>query len=388
MSQKAKTLVLDPDHFDINELQPAVDIIRKGGVIAYPTETVYGLGANICAKEAVERIFRLKKRDPQIRLPVLVSSIEEALQLCKDVPDYAQQLMHTYWPGAVTLVLRAADQVPEWIRSSENKVGLRISDHPVTNALIRQAGLPLVSTSANRSGEPPAVTAQEAAASFAADVDLVLDGGEARLRRPSTVIDVSGPSVKLLREGAVPFEQIMGTLRRAENAGEGKFRILFVCSGNSCRSPIAEGLLKKKLPEELQEKVVVESAGTLGLNGSPATEFAIQVAGQYGADISEHRSQGVSEELVKEADLIFAMAREHQRFLQLHFPEVRENVFLLRTFGREAEDKVSDSIEDPIGGGLEVYQKCAAVIDEELTRILPRLKALIQEKLGHSQTNP
>ena len=160
------------------------------------------------------------------------------------------------------------------------------------------------------------------------------------------------------------------------------FTILFVCSGNSCRSPIAEGLMRAKLLPDLRELVQVKSAGTLGLFGNPATNFAIEVAGNYGADIFGHRSQGLTDELVKEADIMFAMAPEHKTFLQGHYPEFRENVFLLKSFGRQPGEIDSERIEDPIGRNLAVYKKCAEILNDELNRILPRLTKLIEEKVG------
>ncbi|MFQ5602590.1 MAG: hypothetical protein ACE5HS_04920 [bacterium] len=159
------------------------------------------------------------------------------------------------------------------------------------------------------------------------------------------------------------------------------FNILFVCSGNSCRSPIAEGLLRIKIPPHLRDRVSVASAGTLGLYGNPATFFAIKVANDLGADIANHQSQGVTEDLLQDMDIIFAMAVEHQDYLQKNFTEFRENVFLLKAFARPTSDNFHESIEDPIGGSLAVYQECARIIDEELDRILPRLIQLSEEKL-------
>jgi len=162
---------------------------------------------------------------------------------------------------------------------------------------------------------------------------------------------------------------------------EKSFNILFVCSGNSCRTPMVEGLMKIKIPPEFQAQVSVASAGTLGIYDSPATPHAIEVVTALGADISEHRSQGVTEELMEEADLVFAMAIEHMDYLQRYYPHYRENVFLLRSFDRPRDERRDDSIDDPIGGRLGVYRKCAALINAELERILPRMSELFAEKL-------
>ena len=160
------------------------------------------------------------------------------------------------------------------------------------------------------------------------------------------------------------------------------FNILFVCSGNSCRTPMAEGLMKSKISVRFKSAVQVRSAGTLGINGNPATDFAIITAGKLGANITRHRSQGVTEKLVKESDLILAMASEHKDFLDKHYPGIRENVFLLRAFASDPKGKVNQDIADPIGGPLDHYRQCGELINSELQRILPRLNQLIKAKLN------
>ena len=164
---------------------------------------------------------------------------------------------------------------------------------------------------------------------------------------------------------------------------ENPFRVLFVCSGNSCRSPIAEGLLRMKLPSRLQTEVEIQSAGTLGINGMPATDHAISMVEELGSDIHGHRSQGVTHELISRTDLVLAMAGEHIAFLQRHFPSYRENFFLLRRFANDHPPADPD-IADPVGMSKAIYRNCAQLIAEELDRVLPAIVKMIQER-RHAQ---
>lgn len=142
---------------------------------------------------------------------------------------------------------------------------------------------------------------------------------------------------------------------------------------------MAEALLRAKLPEHLQDKADVASAGTLGIEGMPATNYAIRVTQDMGGRLTGHRSQGVNAELVENADLILAMANEHVDFLRRHYPAYRENFYLLKQFA-STEPLADPEIEDPIGASLAVYRECAQSIGDEIDRVLPALVHLIEAR--------
>jgi L-threonylcarbamoyladenylate synthase len=179
------------------DLNAAVLALARGGVIAFPTDTVYGLAASVRRPEAVRRIYRIKGR-PQDRRLILMAATAAELAGHVVIGHQAGQFMDRWWPGPLTLVVPG--------RKSEDTVGVRIPDHPLALELLRAAG-PLWTTSANRSGEPEALTAEEAAA--LPDLAGVLDGGRAPGGRPSTVLDLTGPEPVVLREGAIPAASLI-----------------------------------------------------------------------------------------------------------------------------------------------------------------------------------
>ncbi|HNY89906.1 MAG: Threonylcarbamoyl-AMP synthase [bacterium ADurb.Bin431] len=194
----------------INSKQPeddlisrAVRILRKDGVIGYPTETVYGIGSNIFSAAAVDRIYNLKSRDRSKALIVIAADIIQVGDLVEEIPEAAERLMENFWPGPLTMVFRASRELVGSPFHRSHTIAVRIPDCPICLALLKSSGFPIISTSANRSNEPPAVTAEQVNEKFGDELDLIIDGSETLSTTPSTVVDVTRLPVRVLREGAI-----------------------------------------------------------------------------------------------------------------------------------------------------------------------------------------
>ena len=181
-------------------------IIKRGGVIAFPTDTVYGLGASAFNETAVERIYEIKERSKDKAIPILIGDPEE-LSLISSVPrQLVIQIIGKFWPGALTLILPIAQNLPNNLSTTET-VGVRIPDHELTRELLRATG-PLATTSANLSGEENALTAEDVYHSLGGKIDLILDGGRSPVGEASTVLDLTGSDPIILREGPIGMEEI------------------------------------------------------------------------------------------------------------------------------------------------------------------------------------
>jgi L-threonylcarbamoyladenylate synthase len=187
-------------------LLQAVRALAQGQPIAIPTDTVYGLAVDPFRPGAADRIFAAKRRPRDVNLPVLVSGIDQALEVSMAVPELAQELMVRYWPGPLTIVIPAKPGLGADLGEDELTIGVRSPAHPVPLALCAAAG-PLATTSANRHGEPPLCTAADVAERFGDSVPVVLDGGVCS-GSPSTVVDCTGRELKLLREGRIPWAEL------------------------------------------------------------------------------------------------------------------------------------------------------------------------------------
>jgi L-threonylcarbamoyladenylate synthase len=205
---RARVLKLEAENPDPKAVEFAAGLLRAGAVIVIPTDTVYGLACDPGNERAIGRIYEIKGRPRDLPLILLIACREDLRRFCAAVPESAERAARAFWPGPLTIVLPRAQVVSLALAAAGETIGLRLPDHAVPRELIRLAGFPLASTSANRSRLPAARTAEEALAAVGEGVDLVLDAGPAPLGVESTVADFSVSPPRVLREGAVPARDL------------------------------------------------------------------------------------------------------------------------------------------------------------------------------------
>jgi protein-tyrosine phosphatase len=351
----------------------AVQCLAEGGVVGFPTETVYGLAASALDEKAVARLQALKRRSAAKPLTLAIKSADEARDYVPDLCPLGRRLARRCWPGPITLVVDDSHpeslvrRLPAKVQkavSPKHVIGLRVPGHQAVLDVLRLSAGPLTLSSANRSGKPEAVTGSEVAEQFGNELDLLLDDGPCRFGQPSSVVRIKDGRFEILRPGVVPER----TLQRLSS-----MMILFVCTGNTCRSPMAEvlcrDLLAKRLScamDELEDRgVIVMSAGIAAMMGGRAALEAIETMKELGLDLSGHETQPVTEPLVRHADVIFTMSRSHREAIVAQWPAAAERTWLLSADGTD--------ICDPIGGSIDRYRRCLAEISAEMQSRLQEL---------------
>jgi protein-tyrosine phosphatase len=351
----------------------AVQALAEGKLVALPTETVYGLAASALNESAVTRVLQTKQRATGNALALAIRSADDVLDYVPDLSPLGRRLARRCWPGPVTLV--APDCHPESLIRRLPKsvqqavcpsgtVGLRVPAHQMVLDILRMLVGPIVLTSANPSGGPDPVTAEEVVASLGDSVQLVLNDGQSRLGQPSTVVKVTDKGLQILRAGVVSEQ----TLKRLSS-----LMIVIVCTGNTCRSPMAEAMCRKMIadrlgcePAELDDHgVMVMSAGLSAMMGARPSPEGVTVLEKMGLSLSDHESQPLTAQLVRHADMIWTMTRSHRLAIASQWPEALGRTFVL------SEDQTD--IADPIGGPLEFYERCAQQIKAELEKRVKKL---------------
>jgi L-threonylcarbamoyladenylate synthase len=203
-----EVLRVDADNLDHTLIARAAACLRVGGLVAFPTETVYGLGAHALDRVAIQRVFAAKQRPPNDPVIIHVGSIDEAVPLVTDIPDAARELAARFWPGPLTMVLRRSALVPDEVTAGLGTVAIRVPSHPVAHALIEAARVPVAAPSANMFSRPSPTRASHVLADLNGRIDMVLDGGSTYVGLESTVVDLSGVYATVLRPGAIDIETL------------------------------------------------------------------------------------------------------------------------------------------------------------------------------------
>jgi len=212
--KRTKVLKVNAQEPEIDKIRIAARVIREGGTVAFPTETVYGLGADVLNAEAIKGIFIAKKRPPDNPMIVHVANMGEVYELAREVPKAAEKLMAKFWPGPLTLVLKRAKAVPDIAVAGLDTVAIRMPDNKVALDLISESRTAIAAPSANLAGRPSPTTAAHVMKDLAGRIDVVLDAGATRIGLESTVIDMTSSPPQILRPGGTPYEELRGILGR------------------------------------------------------------------------------------------------------------------------------------------------------------------------------
>lgn len=380
-------------------------VLDGGGLVIFPTETVYGVGASAASDKGVANLLDAKQRQASQPFSVHMPDPAAAEKYVDTSDPQVARLIRKVFPGPVTLIFDVPDDVqvakvaalhqslrehaderggaitsPETLRQRlyhSGTIGLRCPDDAIARQVLGSTPAPILASSANKRGDPPPLDVDAAAEALGERAELIIDGGQCRYSKPSTIVRIRakhaeqkntgagaegatakrGPVIEIEREGVLDERIIRAMLR---------WTVLLVCTGNTCRSPMAEAIAKKLLAEqrgvevnELEAAgVTVLSAGAFAGPGAGATPEAIEALQPMGIDLSSHRSRPLTPELVRQADVIYCMTESHRQAVLSMTPFAADKTHLLDPGGQD--------IADPIGAELSVYESCAASIREKL----------------------
>ena len=210
---KTSVITVNPFLPEKEAISLAASLIRKGGIVAYPTDTIYGLGVNVYDEEALRRLYRVKQRSLNKPTGVLICEESQLYNMVEDFPENAKTLMKKFWPGALTIVFRASARLSKMLTGGSGTVGIRIPENRIAVSLIRESGIPITSPSANITGHSPNLCREEILKEFDGKIDMVVDGGKSESPVPSTVLDLSRQEPVIIRHGRISQTEIERVLK-------------------------------------------------------------------------------------------------------------------------------------------------------------------------------
>jgi L-threonylcarbamoyladenylate synthase len=362
-SMETKVLKVDAAKIDSAKINEAAALIDSGGLVAFPTETVYGIACRV-KSDSLAKLDDVKGRTAGKYYTLHIGHKDKIGDYVPTIGLRSKKLIKNAWPGPLTVIFeldrKDIDKQQEKLEGEvftslykDYSIGIRCPDNTIAAMLLQQASSPVVAPSANITGSPPAVDAGQVLGQLSGLIELLLDAGSCRYKKSSTVVKIGKKGMKILRPGVYS---------QAELETLSQVRVLFVCTGNTCRSPMAEGIFRKYLAEKLRCNVdgldkmgyKINSAGIIGSSGFPASAEAIATCAIMGVDIKAHRNKALSKELVEESDIVFAMEQIHRDRVVALEPEAANRCLLL------AGDT---GVPDPIGQPQEFYNSCAKLIE-------------------------
>jgi len=381
-----------PDPRDV--LHRSVEQLSRGGLIALPAETSYGACASVLQPDAVAKLVELDEREQSQHLTMLVKNKEEAYDYLPSLSPTARRLLKRCWPGPVTFAIPVDDGMMTGNNSLINSLAADVKSHildadmlwlqapnsDVLQQVLHLSNAPVVmlelvkpndtgtndtgtnDTGTNDTGEKALLfTAAAVSAAYQDKLSVIIDNGSTRYQQPPTVVKIDGDNWTIHSPGLVS-EHIIKQM-----ACE---MYLFVCTGNTCRSPMAEGLFRKIMSDRLQcepnavvdRGMMAASAGLSAAIGAAASPETVHIMAERGIDLTDHTSQPLTNQLLDQADYIYTMTHQHRNSILTERPELKQRVEVLSRNGSD--------ISDPIGGSMQDYVKCEHEIEKHLQSIL------------------
>ncbi len=349
----------------------AVQALAEGHLVGLPTDTLYNVAASCLHTATVPAIENLKKLNPVARPTVALRSVEEAVDYCPAMSPVARRLAKCLWPGPLGLVLDGrhpdslVQRIPEAYRSTlldrDGRITLRSPAHDSIRHVMHLLAGPLVLIAApvSESKQPTVAHSVQLA-----EVAIAIDDGPTHYQGPSTCVHVEENRCRIVSPGVLDQQAL---------SAMSQFVILLVCTGNTCRSPMAERLLQSKLEKKFHSffrpgqvpPVVSKSAGVSAMPGCEASPQAVAAMKSYGIDLSDHQSTQVHQRLLERADIVLTMTSNHRNAILSRWPNLASKTHPLATDGSE--------IGDPFGGTVEMYRSCASQLDRFLDDWLDRI---------------